>query len=130
MPYVQCAILGYREFFSIKIGSDMLMVSDLVYEMRKTEHTLLGSFTTSALLLYKVDIPVSSNTAFHEILETIHLGSVEYSEDQKLQHFTELSSVFGTTGRLRRAINILVKPLTGESFDPRPQRRHTPFIPH
>jgi len=130
MPYVQCAILGYREYFSIKIESDMLMVSDLVCEMKNAEPSILGLFGNSDLILYKVDIPVSHNAACDEILETISLGSVEHSEDQKLRHSTKLSSVFGTTGPLKRAINILVKPPTGESFDQRPKRRHAPFVPH
>jgi len=130
MPYVQCAVLGYRGLFSIEIESDMLLVSQLAYKIKVTKPRVLGLFDPDDLLLYKVDIDLVNNAACDEILETIHLGSIEYSEDQKLHHFTELSSVFGTTGPLKRAINILVKPLTGESFDPRPQRRHTPFIPH
>jgi len=107
----------------------MLMVSDLVCEMKDAEPSTLGLFANSDLILYKVDIDPPNDAALDEILEAIYLGSVEHREDQKLRHSAKLSSVFGTTGPLQCAINILVKPPTGESFDPRPQRRHAPFIP-
>jgi len=128
MSYVRCAVLGYRKIFSIKTGSDMLMVSDLVCEVKNAE-PMLRFFANSDLILYKVDIDPPNDAALDEILEAIYLGSVERREDQKLRHSAKLSSVFGTAGPLACAINILVKPPTGESFDPRPQRRHAPFIP-
>jgi len=129
MPYVQCAVLGYSSLFSIEIESDMLMVSDLVCEMKGAEPSTLGLFANSDLILYKVDIDPPNDAALDEILEAIYLGSVEHREDQKLRHSAKLSSVFGTAGPLACAINILVKPPTGESFDPRPQRRPRPVYP-
>jgi len=133
MPFVTCAVLGYRKLFSVKIESDM-QVSELVCEIKIAIPQALGSFDNANLILYKVDIevPVSNDAARDEILENICQSAAVHTEDQKLHPLTELSNVFGEAGPLKHAINILVEPPTGVSFDPcpRPQRRHTPFIPH
>ena len=115
MPFVSCAVLGHDINFSVRIENSDIAVAELVHHIKATQPRMLGSFDNPDLILYKVDLPISDT-----IMERIHLGTVEYRQEQKLNCLSHVS--FGATEALERCINILVVPHTGESSYPRPDR--------
>ena len=111
---VNCAVLGIKATFSVKIDSD-----EQLYELQKQireQFRNLASFQASDLQLYKVNIPVSD---YDTLLESVYQNTVEYKEDQKLQNnLRRLSTYFGATGPfVGETLHILVERPRSESFD-------------
>ena len=110
---VNCAILGQKEGFSVKIGSDE-QVSELKHRIKARQSRTLASFNVTDIKLYKVDLRLSDYAA---VMESVYQNTVEYKEDQSLQEpFSELSVVFAGTAPLVGLLHILVECLRGESF--------------
>ena len=115
---VNCAILGNKNAFSVKIDSNE-QVSELKEQIRAEEFQTLASFEASALELYKANIPVSDSD-YDTLMESVSQNTVEDKEDQRLRNpFSKLSTAFGATGPLvEETLHILVKRPRGESFSP------------
>ena len=115
MLYVSCAVLGHDKIFSVHIENSDIEVAVLAHHIKAAQPRMLRSYDNSDLILYKVDLPISDT-----IMERIHLGTVEYRQEQKLNSLFVVS--FGATEALERRINILVVPHTGESSHLSPDR--------
>ena len=111
---VNCAILGQKDAFSIRIDSDE-QVFELKNRIKALQSRTLSSFDVTDFRLYKADIPVSDYAA---VMKSVYQKIVEYKEDQRLQNpLSKLSAVFGGTAPLVGLLHILVECLGGESFD-------------
>ena len=110
---VNCAILGHKDAFSVKIDSNE-QVSELKNWIKVLQSETLASFDVTNIRLYKVDIHVSNYAA---VMESVYQHTVKYKEDQMLQNpLSKLSTVFGGTTPLVGLLHILVEHPRGESF--------------
>ena len=107
-----CAILGKETPFAIQADGN-----ELVYELKRRicaeEHQTLASFQASNLILYKVNIEVSSQETFSMAMEAISQGSIDV-HDRLNYSFSPVSGYFDLPNLPARTIHILVERPTGE----------------
>jgi len=112
-----CAIFGQQtDAFHVNIDKAQT-VSDLKGEIKKEIQQTLGSIDHGALTLYKVDIDVSDNAAYHKAIEQIHHNTVTASKELLSNPVHELSAIFGQSIPAGGRIHILVQLPLGQSID-------------
>lgn len=117
MYTVKCAILGHHDVFSVTIDSSE-PVSALKTKIKEQEPRTLGSFDTSTLKFYHVNMPLSPDT-YRIVIEFISQHTIGINKRNELvELFSELSiSSFRFPAN---TIHILVEVPGSESFSSRP----------
>jgi hypothetical protein len=106
---VNCAILGQREAFQVKINGDQ-SVDDLKNVINTTALKVLGAHSLS---LYKVGLPYSQDD-YHEVSNAILDRSVRLEETQRLGYHLQLLQEV-KDGFPDNLLHIVVVPPTSES---------------
>jgi hypothetical protein len=109
---VNCAILGQREAFQVKINGDQ-SVDDLKNVINAKTLQVLGAHSLS---LYKVDLPYSQDD-YHEVSNAILDRSVRLEENQRLGYHLQLLQEV-KDGFPDKLLHIVVVPPTSESKIP------------
>ena len=131
MPFnLCCAILGQNTAFLLEIDKTQ-MVDQLKKRIKAENAHALASYDADSLVLYKVNIKISSEEAFAQVMGKISQNTTYTEEIQVLstkpKHVLtnptfKLSRYFKKRDVTKETIHILVEPPPGESInsiDPR-----------